>query len=87
MSQFTRIAAIIKNKGANLLASSKSEKRLFIKKFKKIIFKKNLNLIHLNTFYFHAQKFYKKQGYEVFGVLDDCPKGHKRYFMKKKIYR
>lgn len=27
--------------------------------------------------------FYIKHGYEVFGVLDDCPKGHKRYFFNK----
>ncbi len=58
-----------------------------MKRFEEIVFERNLNLIHLDTFDFQAQKFYKKQGYEVFGVLDDCPKGHKRYFMKKKIYR
>lgn len=43
----------------------------------------NIHLIHLDTFDFQAKDFYIKHGYEVFGVLDDCPKGHKRYYMKK----
>ncbi|MFM8454348.1 MAG: GNAT family N-acetyltransferase [Gammaproteobacteria bacterium] len=40
-------------------------------------------LAHLDSFDFQAKDFYIKHGYEVFGVLDDCPKGHKRYYMKK----
>ena len=40
-------------------------------------------LAHLDTFDFQAKDFYLKHGYEVFGVLDDCPKGHKRYYLKK----
>ena len=40
-------------------------------------------LIHLDTFDFQAKEFYKKQGYVVFGKLDDCPENHSRYFMKK----
>lgn len=43
----------------------------------------NINLIHLDTFDFQAKDFYLKHGYEIFGILDDCPKGHKRYYMKK----
>ncbi|WP_040213949.1 GNAT family N-acetyltransferase [Clostridium polynesiense] len=42
-------------------------------------------LIHLDTFDFQAKDFYIKQGYEIFGVLEDCPKEHKRYFLKKLI--
>ena len=40
-------------------------------------------LAHLDTFDFQAKGFYEKHGYEVFGMLDDCPKGHKRFYMKK----
>ena len=40
-------------------------------------------LAHLDTFDFQAKDFYIKHGYEVFGVLQDCPPGHKRYYMKK----
>ena len=41
------------------------------------------SLSHLDTFDFQAKDFYLKQGYEIFGVLEDCPPGHKRYYMKK----
>ncbi|MGN0144593.1 MAG: GNAT family N-acetyltransferase, partial [Clostridium sp.] len=44
---------------------------------------KGCHLIHLDTFDFQAKDFYIKHGYEVFGVLDECPEGHKRYFLKK----
>lgn len=27
-----------------------------------------------------------KHGYEVFGVLDECPEGHERYFLKKTLF-
>ena len=40
-------------------------------------------LIHLDTFDFQARSFYESLGYEVFGVLEDCPAGHKRYYIKK----
>lgn len=40
-------------------------------------------LSQLDTFDFQAKDFYLKQGYEIFGVLDDCPQGHKRYYLKK----
>lgn len=39
----------------------------------------------LDTFSFQAPEFYKKFGYEVFGVLDNFPNGHKRYYMTKKL--
>ncbi|MGV8981667.1 GNAT family N-acetyltransferase [Clostridium sp.] len=51
----------------------------------KIAKEKGCKLIHLDTFDFQAKDFYLKQGYEVFGVLDDCPLDHKRYYMKKSI--
>ena len=40
-------------------------------------------LAHLDTFNFQAKDFYLKHGYEVYGALDDCPPGHKRYHLKK----
>ena len=47
--------------------------------------KKGCYLIHLDTFDFQAKDFYFKHGYEVFGTLKDCPKGHCRYYLKKSI--
>lgn len=40
----------------------------------------------VDTFDFQALEFYKKNGYSVFGVLDDCPcEGNKRYYLQKKL--
>ena len=43
------------------------------------------SLIHLDTFDFQAKDFYIKNGYEIFGMLEDCPKEHCRYYLKKKL--
>jgi GNAT superfamily N-acetyltransferase len=43
------------------------------------------SLSHLDTFDWQAKDFYLKQRYEVFGVFEGCPKGHKRYYMKKTL--
>jgi N-acetylglutamate synthase-like GNAT family acetyltransferase len=42
-------------------------------------------LAHLDTFDFQAKDFYIKHGYEVFGVLTNCPPNHKRYYLKKTL--
>lgn len=47
--------------------------------------KENCSLIHLDTFDFQAKDFYIQHGYEVFGALEDCPKGHCRYYLKKTL--
>jgi GNAT superfamily N-acetyltransferase len=39
----------------------------------------------LDTHSFQARPFYEKRGYEVFGELDDFPKGHKRFYLRKKL--
>ena len=41
--------------------------------------------VTLDTHSFQARPFYEGRGYEVFGVLDDYPKGHKKFFLKKKL--
>lgn len=40
---------------------------------------------HLDTHSFQALPFYEKNGYSVFGVLDDLPAGHRRFFLFKKL--
>lgn len=57
--------------------------RMLINEVEKISKDKGCRLIHLDTFDFQAKDFYLKLGYEIFGVLDECPENHKRYFMKK----
>ena len=44
---------------------------------------KGCTIIHLDTFDWQARGFYEKNGYSVFGTLEDCPKGHCSYYMKK----
>jgi len=39
----------------------------------------------LDTFSFQARDFYEKLGYSSCGVLDDFPRGHKRYFLTKTL--
>lgn len=46
--------------------------------------KRNCKLAHLDTFDFQDNKsFYERRGYKLFGTLDECPPGHKRYFLSK----
>ena len=56
-----------------------------LNEIEKIAKEKGCKLIHLDTFDFQAKDFYLKHGYEIFGVLEDCPVEHKRYYMKKNI--
>ncbi len=42
-------------------------------------------LSHLDTFDFQSNDFYLKKGYQVFGVLENCPTGHKRYYLSKSL--
>ena len=43
------------------------------------------HIAHLDTFDFQGPDFYMKNGYKVFGILEDSPKGHKEYFLTKKL--
>ena len=39
----------------------------------------------LDTFSWQAEGFYLKQGYEVFGRLEDFPPGHHRSYLRKRL--
>jgi GNAT superfamily N-acetyltransferase len=41
--------------------------------------------VTLDTHSFQARPFYEKRGYEIFGTLDDFPKGHKKFFLQKRL--
>lgn len=56
-----------------------------LNEIEKIAIEEKCKLIHLDTFDFQTKDFYIKQGYEVFGVLEDCPENHCRYYLKKKL--
>jgi GNAT superfamily N-acetyltransferase len=51
----------------------------------KIARQKNCVGIWLDSFSFQAPKFYMKNGYEVFGTLDDHPRGSQRFFLRKRL--
>ena len=42
--------------------------------------------IEVDTFSFQAPEFYKKQGFEVVGVVDHAPRGHQHYYLIKKLH-
>ena len=42
-------------------------------------------LAHVDTYSFEAKPLYERLGYEVFAVLEDYPKGHSKYFLKKRL--
>jgi GNAT superfamily N-acetyltransferase len=40
---------------------------------------------YLSTFGFQAPEFYRTRGYQSFGELPDCPRGHVYHFMRKRL--
>ena len=56
-----------------------------LREIESIAAKNGCKLAHLDTYDFQAKDFYLKQGYDIVGVLSDCPPGHKRYYMSKKL--
>jgi GNAT superfamily N-acetyltransferase len=39
----------------------------------------------LDTYSFQARGFYERLGYTVYGTLEDCPPGHRRFFLTKRL--
>ena len=61
--------------GRSLLASAEAEAR-----------RRGCRGAFLDTFDWQAEPFYRKQGYDVFGRLEDCPyPGHVRTYMRKML--
>ncbi len=58
---------------------------VLLKKIEEDAIANNCTLLHLDTFDFQAKDFYLKNGFEIFGVLDNCPPNHKRYYLKKSL--
>lgn len=60
--------------GARLLAMAEDEAR-----------QRGCVGVFLYTYSFQAPDFYQKQGYQLMGVLDDCPPGYQRLYLKKTL--
>lgn len=43
------------------------------------------HISYLETYDFQAKEFYINNGYKIFGVLEDCPQGHKCYCLSKRL--
>jgi len=51
----------------------------------KIAREKECDFIKLDTLSFQALGFYEKNGYEVFGSLDNVGRDYKHYYLKKDL--
>jgi GNAT superfamily N-acetyltransferase len=47
--------------------------------------RRGCSAVALDTFSFQARGFYERLGYAVFGTLDDCPPGHSRFYLTKRL--
>lgn len=59
--------------------------RELLKRIESYALDKGCRFIFLDTFSFQAPEFYKNNGYEVFGTIEDHPKGFNQYFLYKKF--
>jgi len=59
--------------------------KLLLEKMEQTAKEHGCRLITLDTFSFQAPDFYKRNGYEVFGKLEDHPKGFSQYFLQKRL--
>ena len=41
--------------------------------------------VHLDTMSWQAPEFYRKNGYEIVGILPDIPKGNQKYLLQKAL--
>ncbi|WP_404450975.1 GNAT family N-acetyltransferase [Virgibacillus necropolis] len=58
---------------------------LLLKKLEDFAKENACRLIYLDSFSFQAPGFYQKNGYKIFGKIDDHPKGYDLYFLQKRL--
>jgi len=56
-----------------------------LKEIEELAVKKSCKMVRVDTFSFQAPEFYKKQGYEVYGTVEDFPKGYSHYMLLKRV--
>ncbi len=70
------VAESVRKKGIGRMLLAKAEERAV---------QNGCDHIHLDTFDFQARGFYEKNGFHVFGTIENYPIGHKRYYLIKKL--
>lgn len=58
-----------------------------MKKAEEFAIKNNLIGITVETWSFQAKEFYEKQGYEIYGKIENSPPGEVEYLLKKELVR
>ncbi|PKR84185.1 GNAT family N-acetyltransferase [Heyndrickxia camelliae] len=56
-----------------------------LKTIEELAIEKGCKMVRLDTFSFQAPEFYKKQGYEVYGTVEDFPEGYTHYMLLKRV--
>ncbi|WP_196884922.1 GNAT family N-acetyltransferase [Aureivirga sp. CE67] len=56
-----------------------------LKHIENIAKEKGATISMLDTFNFQAKDFYLKNGYQIFGEIDNFPEGHQRVYLSKKL--
>jgi ribosomal protein S18 acetylase RimI-like enzyme len=56
-----------------------------LNKIENFAIERERRFIYLDTLSFQAPEFYKKNGYQVFGTLENHPKGFNQYFLQKRF--
>jgi len=56
-----------------------------LKMAEELAIEKQCRMIRLDTFSFQAPDFYKSQGYEVYGKVEDFPEGCTHYLLLKRV--
>ncbi|SEA25743.1 Acetyltransferase (GNAT) family protein [Thalassobacillus cyri] len=59
--------------------------RELLRKLEEFAVESECRLIYLDTFSFQAPDFYQNNGFQVFGVIEDHPKGFNQYFLQKRL--
>jgi GNAT superfamily N-acetyltransferase len=54
-----------------------------LRRVEEIALERGCTLFQVDTYSFQAPQFYIKNGYEIFGTIENCPPGHSQYFLKK----
>lgn len=56
-----------------------------LKQIEELARKEKLTGVRMDTWSFQARGFYEKNGYQVYGQIENCPPGATDYFLKKEI--